>query len=74
MSSLNYKEESNRFLTKNFAESFNPQIVYHINITINDEVLTAITGYDLNNHIVKTPDIIIDKVKNDINKALGEYM
>ena len=70
MEQRGYQLESSRFLTKKFAESSDIDTIYNINITINNEVITAITGYDDNNKVITIPKAIINTVKNDINKAL----
>ena len=70
MEQRGYQLESSRFLTKKFAESSDINTIYNINITINNEVITAITGYDDNNKVITIPKAIINTVKNDINKAL----
>ena len=70
MEQRGYQLESSRFLTKKFAESSDVNTIYNINITINNEVITAITGYDDNNKVITIPEAIINTVKTDINKAL----
>ena len=74
MLSKGYVSESNRFLTKNFAESKDPDFVYNVNITINQEKVTAITAYDQNNKVVNMPSAIIKQVKNDIEESLSTYI
>lgn len=69
-----YTEVSNRFLTKNFAESTNPDDIYYVNITINDGIITAITAYDENNKVTNIPQSIINTVKNDISESLTAFI
>ena len=74
MQSRGYVESSNRFFTKNFAESDNPNNIYSVNITINDGIVTAITAYDKNNKVTKMPDTIINIVKDDIHNAITSFI
>jgi len=74
MEKKGYQFESSRFLTKKFAESSDMDTIYNINITINNEVITAITGYDNNNKIIAVPDAIIATVQNDIQESLNQII
>lgn len=74
MEQRGYQLESSRFLTKKFAESSDIDTIYNINITINNEVITAITGYDSNNKIITIPNSIITTVQNDIQEALKQII
>lgn len=74
MEQRGYQLESSRFLTKKFAESSDIDTIYNINITINNEVITAITGYDSNNKIITIPNSIITIVQNDIQEALKQII
>lgn len=74
MKDKGYASELNRFLTKNFAESTDIKNVYHINITIDNEIITAITGYNKNNKIVNIPQAILETVQKDIQNSLHNYM
>ena len=74
MQSRGYVESSNRFFTKNFAESDDPNNIYSVNITINDGIVTAITAYDKNNKVTKMPDTIISIVKDDIHNAITSFI
>ena len=74
MEKKGYELESSRFLIKNFAESTNTDIIYNINITINNEVITAITGYDQDNKVVTIPSSIIKVVQKDINDSIQEFI
>lgn len=69
-----YALSANRFLHKNFAESTNIKQIYHINISINNEQITAITGYDAKHKIIQIPKAILQTVQEDINNALTKYI
>lgn len=74
MTNNGYKLSANRFLHKNFAESINVKQIYHINITINNEQITAIIAYDNKHKIVQIPKAILQTVQEDINNALVKYI
>lgn len=74
MENKGYQFESSRFLTKKFAEASDEDYIYNINITISDEVVTAITAYDEDNKIVAIPSSISDVIKKDIDDSLKEYL
>ena len=42
--------------------------VYQVNITIDDEIVTAITGYNEDNKVVQLPDEIVEEVEEDITE------
>ena len=69
-----YKEVSNRFLAKNFAEASKPDEIYSVNVTINDGIITAITAYNQDNKIVNMPPSIIKVVKSDINESITPFI
>ena len=70
MNQLGYQEESNRFLSKHFTDLDNYKIAYDINISIDNEKLTAITGYDSHNKVIDIPKDILKMIKNDIKHSL----
>lgn len=74
MESKDYQLESSRFLTKKFAEASDTDTVYSIVITVNNETITAITGYDMDDKVVTIPDAIKKAVKTDINDALQSFI
>ena len=74
MESKDYQLESSRFLTKKFAEASDTDTVYSIVITVNNETITAITGYDMDDKVVTIPDAIKKVVKKDINDALRSFI
>ena len=74
MEQRNYQLESSRFLTKKFAEASDKDTIYNINITIDNETITAITGYDSNNKIITIPKSILNVVQADINKAMKQII
>ena len=74
MEKRGYQFESSRFLTKKFAESSDMDTIYNINITINNEIITAITGYDSNNKIITVPNSIITTVQKDIQESLKQII
>ena len=74
MEQRGYQLESSRFLTKKFAEASNKENIYNINVTINNEVITAITGYDDNNKVITIPESILKVVQTDIDKALQQII
>ena len=69
-----YKEVSNRFLAKNFAEASKPDEIYSVNVTINDGIITAITAYNQDNKIVNMPPSVIKVVKSDINESITPFI
>ena len=74
MESKDYQLESSRFLTKKFAEASDTDTIYSIVITVNNETITAITGYDMDDKVVTIPDAIKKVVKTDINDALRSFI
>ena len=70
MANKGYKELSDRFLVKDFATEDDKKDVYHINITIDNEIVTAITGYNDEEEVVAVPDLIIEAVQDDIDESL----
>lgn len=70
MESKGYKELSDRFLTKDFATENDKKNIYHINITIDNEIITAITGYNSEDEVVAIPDTIVEAVQEDIDESL----
>ena len=68
-----YTDKSNRFLSKKFALSSDKNNIYNINVSIDNEIVTSIIGYDNNNKLVTVPSEIINQVKNDISDSLLEF-
>jgi len=64
-----YKEFSERFLIKDFKLEGEDD-VYQVNITIDDEIVTAITGYNEDNKVVQLPDEIVEEVEEDIENSI----
>ena len=65
-----YRELGTRFLTKNYFDMDSGEMI-QVNITIENEMIVALTAYRDDDDIIEFPETILEQAMKDIEDSLN---